>query len=134
MRSVVEVIDQKEQDPTKLTSANLMHTIIASYDIHLMDRRRSALMFAEIQPNINQYTQKMTGMGYQLIYDHRFLPFIQSKLSTSRTLLRYASHELDQLEIGNAVKFYKLQTVTIASGVDIREKYRFSKNRVTFGE
>ena len=113
MHGAVQLIDDHDQDPTKLTSTNLMNKIIESYNMHLMDRHRSEVMFSEIQPNTNSLSQKMTGMGYQLIYDHRFLPFIQSKLSTSRTLLRYTSEGLDEREIGNVVNFNKLKTITI---------------------
>ena len=113
MHGAVQLIDNSDQDPMKLTSTNLMHKILDSYNMHLMDRSRSEVMFTEIQPNTNTLSQKMIGMGYQLIYEHRFLPFIQSRLSTSRTLLRYTSEGLDELEVGNVVNFSKLKTVKI---------------------
>ena len=118
MHGAVQLIDETDQDPTKLTSTNLMHKILESYNVHLMDRSRSEVMFTEIQANTNSLSQKMKGMGYQLIYDHRFLPFIQSKLSTSRTILRCTSEGLDQLEVGSAVNFAKLKTVKIQVDAD----------------
>ena len=118
MHGAVQLIDDSDQDPFKVTSTNLMHKILDSYNMHLMDRSRSEVMFTEIQPNTNTLSQKMTGMGYQLIYDHRFLPFIQSRLSTSRTLLRYTSEGLDEMEVGNVVNFSKLKTVKIQVDAD----------------
>ena len=109
MRGAVDLIDGKDQDPTKLTSTHLMHTILEAYNMHLMDRHRSEVMFEEIQPNTNTLSQKMSGMGYQLIYNHRFLPFIQSKLSTTRTILRYTTEGLDKLELRNIIKFAQLK-------------------------
>ena len=65
LRGSVELIDENDQDPTKLTSAHLMHTILQSYSMHLTDRHRSEVMFTEIEGNSNTLSQKKLGMGYQ---------------------------------------------------------------------
>ena len=90
-----------------------MNGFLTAFETFLMARNKSEKMFISVQPNVNPLTQKVNGMGYQLVYDHRFRPFIESKLYQSATLLTYASAGLDPNVMSNIINFDELDTKTV---------------------
>ena len=100
-------------DPQEIPSKHLMNGLLTSFETFLLARNKSEKMFFSVQPNVNPLATKMNGMGYQLVYDHRFRPFIESKLYQSQTLLTYASAGLDPDVMSDIINFDELNTETV---------------------
>lgn len=108
----IKVMDSKKNNPVLIKSHELMTALTHTIDAHITARKRTERMFTNVIPNLNTYSQKMKGMGYQFEFDHRFRPFIENKLSSAQVLLTYTVNGLNEVELRNIIDFDKLKTVT----------------------
>ena len=110
---VIGFLDDKDNNPHRLTSTDIMSRIQTSLEAQLTKRKRSERMFSSVMPNLNPYSNKMGGMTHQLVYDHRFQPYLNSKLYTSHTILNYTSLGLEQTQLSNVLKFGELKRLVV---------------------
>lgn len=87
-KDTIELFAKQDNGPSKITSSELLTHLSTAFDTHLMSRKRSERTFYAVQENGNPYSCKVNGMGYQLVYNHRFRPFIDSNL----IILNHYSH------------------------------------------
>ena len=125
---IMKLMTSFETNPTKMTSAQLIKELMSAYDTQVMSRNRSEVMFTQAVPNTNQYSAKIPGMSHQIMYDHRFRPFIESNLNTSRALLRYSSEGLEETELRHVLDFSKLATAKTGTVGKEREIRVFNRH------
>ncbi|MCG7868800.1 MAG: hypothetical protein JAY74_20820 [Candidatus Thiodiazotropha taylori] len=137
-KDTIELFAKQENDPSKITSSELMTLLSTAFDTNLMSRKRSERMFYAVQENVNPYSRKLNGMGYQLVYDHRFRPFVDSKLYHSQTLLTYASEGLNESDLSNVLNFENLVATKAGPSGNQRDIKVFSRHgdllRTMFGK
>lgn len=77
---VGELLHKVNMDPQAIYSKDISSRLITAFDLYLLHAKQSERMFTSIQPNHNSLTTEWFGMGYQLVSDDRFRPYIDNIL------------------------------------------------------